>query len=73
MTHAFYAYMAGFALDSSRTDNPILPPGHDQMRLMLKGVVVALELRPELLENFLVNTITDKSKPGPLAKAIICF
>ena len=49
MTHAFYAYMGGFALDSSGTDNPIIPPGHEQMRLKLKGVGVALRLRLELL------------------------
>ena len=73
MTHAFYAYMGGFALDSSGTDNPILPPGHEQMRLTLKGVVVALRLRPELLKNFPVETIIDKSKASPLAKAIVCF
>ena len=65
--------MGGFALDSSGTDNPILPPGHEQMRLTLKGVVVALRLRPELLQDFPVDTIIDKSKASPLAKAIVCF
>ena len=73
MTHAFYAYMGGFALDSSGTNNPILPSGHDQMRLTLKGVVVALRLRPELLQDFPVDAILDKSKAKPLAKAIVCF
>ena len=43
------------------------------MRLTLKGVVVALKLRPELLQDFLVDTIIDKSNPSPLAKAIFCF
>ena len=73
MTHAFYAYMGGFALDSSGTNNPILPSGHEQMRLTLKGVSVALKVRPELLHDFPANTILDKSKASPLAKAIVCF
>ena len=73
MAHAFYAYMGGFALDSSGTGNPILPSGYDQMRLTLKGVVVALRLRPELLQHFPVDTILDKSKASPLAKAIVYF
>ena len=73
MTHAFYAYMGGFALDSSGTDNPILPPGHEQMRLTLKGVVAALKLRPELRQDFPLDTINDKSKASPLAKAIVYF
>ena len=73
MAHVFYAYMGGFALDSSGTGNPILPSGYDQIRLTLKGVVVALRLRPELLQDFPVDTILDKSKASPLAKAIVCF
>ena len=73
MTHTFYAYMGGFALDSSGTDNPILPSGREQMRLTLKGVAVVLRLRPELLQDFLVDTIIDKSKASPLAKAIVCL
>ena len=72
MTHAFYAYMGGFALDSSGTNDPILPTGHEQMRLTLKGLVIALNLRPELLQDFPVDTILDKSKASPLAKAIVC-
>ena len=72
MTHAFYAYMGGFALDSRGTNNPILPNGLEQMRLTLKGLVVALKLRPELLQDFPVDTILDKSKASPLAKAIVC-
>ena len=73
MTHAFYAYMGGFALDSSDTDNPILPSGREQMRLTMKGVAVVLRLRPELLQDFPVDTIVDKSKASPLAKAIVCL
>ena len=69
VTHAFHAYMGGFALDSSGTDNPNLPPGHEQIRLTLKGVVVALRLRPELLQDFSVDAMTDESKASPLAKA----
>ena len=72
MTHAFYAYMGGFALDSTGTNTPILPPGQEQMRLTLKGLVVALKLRPELLQDFPVDTIRDKSKASSLAKAIFC-
>lgn len=73
MTHAFYAYTGGFALDSSGTDSPILPPGREQVRLTLKGVAVVLRLRPELLQDFPVDTIMDKSKASPLAKAIVCL
>lgn len=72
MTHAFYAYMGGFALDSTGVNNPILPPGKERMRLTLKGVAVALKLRPELLQDFPADAILDKSKASPLAKAIVC-
>ena len=72
MAHAFYTYMGGFALDSSGSDNPILPPGKECMRLTLKGIAVALKLRPELLQDFPADTILDKSKASPLAKAIVC-
>ena len=50
--HAFYAYMSGFALDSSGADNPILPPGKERMRLTLKEVAVALRLRPDFTARF---------------------
>ena len=73
MVHAFYAYMGGFALDTSGTDSPILPPGKERMRLTLKGVAVALKLRPELLQDFPADAIFDKSKASPLTKAIVCF
>ena len=73
MTHAFYAYMGGFALDSSGTNNPILPSGHERVRLTLKGVSVALKLRPDLLQDLPADTILDKSKASPLAKAVVCF
>lgn len=72
MAHAFYAYMGGFALDSSGANNPILPPGKERMRLTLKGVAVALRLRPELLQDFPADAILDKSKASPLAKSIVC-
>ncbi len=42
------------------------------MRLTLKGVAVALKLRPELLQDFPADDILDKSKASPLAKAIVC-
>lgn len=72
MAHAFYAYMGGFALDARGADGPILPPGKEHMRLTLKGVAVALKLRPELLQDFPADDILDKSKASPLAKAIVC-
>ena len=72
MAHAFYAYMGGFALDSTGVNNPILPPGKERMRLTLEGVTVALKLRPELLQDFPADAILDKSKASPLAKAIVC-
>lgn len=43
------------------------------MRLTLKGVAVVLRLRPELLQDFPVDTIIDKSKASPLAEAIVCL
>ena len=49
MAHVFYPYMGDFALDSINVNNSILPPGKERMRLTLKGVAVALRLRPELL------------------------
>ncbi len=73
MVHAFYAYMGGFTLDTSGTNNPILPPGKERMRLTLKGVAIALKLRPDLLQDFPADVITDKSKASPVAKAIVCF
>jgi len=42
------------------------------MRLTLKGVSVALKVRPEIFEHLLVNDVLDKSKASPLAKAIVC-
>ena len=72
MAHAYYAYMGGFELDSSDPNNPILPPGKERMRLTLKGVAVALKLRPDLLRDFPNDAILDKSKASPLAKAIVC-
>ncbi len=72
MTHAFYASMGGFELDSSGADTAILPPGKERMRLTLKGVAVALRLRPELLKHSSTDAILDKSKASPLAKGIVC-
>lgn len=72
MAHAFYAYMGGFALDSTGVNKPILPPGKERLRLTLKGVAVAFRLRPELLQDVPIDAILDKSKAGPLAKAIVC-
>lgn len=72
MAHAYYAYMGGFELDSSDLNHPILPPGRERMRLTLKGVAVALKLRPELLRDLPTDAILDKSKASPLAKAIVC-
>ena len=51
MAHAFYAYMGGFALDSSGTEKPILPAEKERLLLTLKGVAVALKLRPGLLQS----------------------
>lgn len=72
MTHAFYAYMGGFELDSSGAKDPILPPGKERMRMTLKGVAVALTLRPDLLKDISADAILDKSKASPLAKGIVC-
>ena len=72
MAHAFYAYMGGFALESSGTDKPVLPAEKEKMRLTLKGVAIALKLRPGLLQDFPADTILDKSKASPLAKVIVC-
>lgn len=72
MTHAFYAYMGGFALDSTGANGPVLPPGKECMRLTLKGVAVALSLRPESLKDSSADGILDKSKASPLAKGIVC-
>ena len=72
MAHAYYVYMGGFELDSSDSNNPILPPGKERMHLTLKGVAVALKLRPDLLRDFPNDAILDKSKASPLAKAIVC-
>ena len=64
--------MGGFTLDSTGVGDPILPPGNERMRLSIKGVSIALEVRPEMLDNFLVDDVLDKSKASPLAKAIVC-
>ena len=72
MAHAYYIYMGGLELDSTDPNNPILPPGKECMRLTLKGVAVALKLRPDLLRDFPNDAILDKSKASPLAKAIVC-
>ncbi len=72
MTHAFYAYMGGFALDSSGVNSSVLPPGKERMRLTLKGVAVALRSRPELFNDSSADAILDKSKASPLAKGIVC-
>ena len=72
MAHAYYVSMGGVELDSSDPNNPILPPGKERMRLTLKGVAVALKLRPDLLRDFPNDAILDKSKASPLAKAIVC-
>ena len=72
MAHAYYAYMGGFELDSSDSNHPILPPGRERMRLTLKGVAVALKLRPDILRDLPTDAILDKSKASPLAKAIVC-
>lgn len=72
MAHAYYAYMGGFELDSSDSNNPILPPRRERMRLTLKGVALALKLRPDFLRDLPTDAIIDKSKASPLAKAIVC-
>ncbi|KAL8687377.1 MAG: hypothetical protein Q9218_006431, partial [Villophora microphyllina] len=64
--------MGGFTLDSTGTGNPILPAERERMRLTLKGISVALKVRPEILETLLVDDVLDKSKASPLAKAIVC-
>ena len=72
MDHTFYAYMGGFALDSTGAGRPILPPDRERMQLTPKGVLIALKVKPEILESLLVNDVLDKSKASPLAKAIVC-
>ena len=64
--------MGGFTLDSTGVGGPILPPGRERMRLSLKGVAVALKLRPGILESLHLDDVLDKSKASPLAKAIVC-
>ena len=72
MAHTFAAYMGGFTLDSTGVGHPILPPKTERMRLTPKGVLIALKVRPEILETLLMDDVLDKSKASPLAKAIVC-
>ena len=64
--------MGGFTLDSTGSGNPILPRRKQRMRLTPKGITIALRVRPEIIDDLLVNDVLDKSKASPLAKAIIC-
>ncbi len=64
--HALHALMGEFVLDTSGTEQPILPPGKEVMTLTMKGVCTVLKLRPELLRLF------DKNKASTLAKTLVC-
>ena len=64
--------MGGYTLDSTGEGNPILPSGKERMRLTLKGICIALQVRPELRDHLLLNDDLDKSKASPVTKAIVC-
>ena len=72
MTHAFYAIMGGFVLETD-CEEPFLPAQRKRMTLTAKGIQYIAERCPTLLPNISEVDIVDKSKAGALGKSIVCI
>lgn len=68
-THSHLALMGGFAFDTGGDSSIPLP--NARYTLTPAGICFLAKHRPDLMPNITTNTINDKSKASPFAKALV--